>query len=234
MATARAGRLAARTRGRGGLTMARSKITIGLSPIVASFSTVPTDDRPTEAILDATAELLLAYGLRRWTIDDVADRAGIGRTSVYRVFATRDDLVHAVLARELRATIAQIQDVAAEHRKVEDKFVEGAVTALVALRGSIVEHLLRSDPATVLPFLTTEAGPLLAIARQLLADQAKATGTQLDDDHIAELAEVAARLGLSFILTRDTVLPIGDTDALRASLYRLLRPVLRPLLKTAR
>jgi AcrR family transcriptional regulator len=214
--------------------MARSKITIGLAPIVTSIATLPTDDRTTEVILDATAELLNAYGLRRWTIDDVADRAGIGRTSVYRVFATRDELVHAVLARELRATIAQIQVVAAQHRKVEDKFVESAVTALIALRGSIVEQLLRSDPATVLPFLTTEAGPLLAIARQLLAEQARAAGTQLDEDHVAELAEVAARLGLSFILTRDTVLPTSDTDALRSSLYRLLRPVLRPLLKAAR
>ncbi|MEY2571085.1 MAG: hypothetical protein QOE63_1435 [Acidimicrobiaceae bacterium] len=214
--------------------MARSKITIGLAPIVTSIATLPTDDRTTEVILDATAELLNAYGLRRWTIDDVADRAGIGRTSVYRVFATRDELVHAVLARELRATIAQIQVVAAQHRKVEDKFVESAVTALIALRGSIVEQLLRSDPATVLPFLSTEAGPLLAIARQLLAEQARAAGTQLDEDHVAELAEVAARLGLSFILTRDTVLPTSDTDALRSSLYRLLRPVLRPLLKAAR
>jgi hypothetical protein len=48
------------------------------------------------------------------------------------------------------------------------------------------------------------------------------------------LAEVAARLGLSFILTRDTVFPIDDADALRASLHRLLRPILAPILKTRR
>jgi len=234
MAAACACGLEASPCGERGLTMARSKVTIGLTPIVASMANQPADDRTTERILDATAVLLTTYGLRRWTIDEVADRAGIGRTSVYRAFATRDELVHAVLARELRATIAHIQIVAAEQRKLEDKFVEGAVTALLALRGSIVEQLLRSDPATVLPFLTTEAGPLIAIARQLLADQAQAVGTQLDHDHIAELAEVAARLGLSFILTRDTVLPIDDTHALRASLHRLLRPLLRPLLKTAR
>jgi AcrR family transcriptional regulator len=214
--------------------MARRKITIGLTPIVASLAVGPTEHPATEQILDAAAQLLSDYGLRRWTIDDVADRAGIGRTSVYRAFATREDLVHAVLARELRDTIASIQTVAAPHRKVEDRIVEGALAGLVALRGSLVEELLRSDPATFLPFLTTDAGPLIAIARELLINQARAAGASIDDDHAGELAEIAARLGLSFILTRDTVLPINDPDALRASLHRLLRPILTSLLKTRR
>jgi AcrR family transcriptional regulator len=214
--------------------MARRKITIGVTPIVASLAIDTTDDPATERILDATAELLSAYGLRRWTIDDVADRAGIGRTSVYRAFAAREDLVHAVLARELRDTIAKIRTVAAAHRKLEDRIVEGAVAGLAALRGSLVEELLQSDPATVLPFLTTDAGPLMALARELLVNQARAVGTTIDDDHARELAEIAARLGLSFILTRDTVFSLDDPDALRASLHRLLRPMLTPLLKTRR
>lgn len=214
--------------------MARRKISIGLTPIVASLANGATEDPAAERILDATAELLSAYGLRRWSIDDVADRAGIGRTSVYRAFASREDLVHAVLARELRDTIANIQAVAAAHRKLEDRIIEGALAGLVALRGSLVEELLRSDPATVLPFLTTDAGPLVALARDLLINQAGAAGTAIDDDYAHELAEIAARLGLSFILTRDTVLPIDDPDALRVSLHRLLRPMLAPLLRTRR
>ena len=206
--------------------MARRKITIGLTPIVGSLATGTTDDPATERILDATAELLSAYGLRRWTIDDVAERTGIGRTSVYRAFATREDLVHAVLARELRQTVTKIRSVAADHADVEDRIVEGALAGLVALRGSIVEHLLQSDPATILPFLTTDAGPLIALARELLANQARAASPAIGDHQAAELAEIVARLGLSFILTRDTVFPIDDAEALRASLHRLLRPVL--------
>ena len=209
--------------------MARRKITIGLTPIVASLATSASDDPATERIVAATAELLSAYGLRRWTIDDVADRAGIGRTSVYRAFPSRDELVHAVLARELRETIATIRSVATDHDRVEDRIVEGALAGLVALRGSLVEQLLRSDPATVLPFLTTDAGPLVALARELLANQARASSLAIDDDHAREVAEVVARLGLSFILTRDTVFPVDDPEALRASLHRLLRPLLSPL-----
>ena len=49
--------------------------------------------------------MLRRRGLAGWSVDDVAEAAGVGRTSVYRWFGLRDDLVHAVLARELRATL---------------------------------------------------------------------------------------------------------------------------------
>jgi AcrR family transcriptional regulator len=214
--------------------VARRKITIGLTPIVASLATGQSEDPATERILSTAADLLVAYGLRRWTIDDVADRAGIGRTSVYRVFATREDLVHAVLARELHQTFAKIQAVGATRAKLEERIVESALAGLVALRGSLVEKLLESDPTTVLPFLTTGAGPLIALTRQLLVTQAQAAGMTIDDDHAAQLAEIVARLGLSFILTRETVFPIDDADALRASLHGVLGPILGPLLRTRR
>jgi AcrR family transcriptional regulator len=214
--------------------VARRKITIGLRPIVASLATGATGDPVTERILDATAGLLATYGLRRWTIDDVADRAGIGRTSVYRAFPGREELVHAVLARELRETIDKIRTVAADHGNIEDRIVEGTLAGIVALRGSLVEHLLQSDPATILPFLTTDAGPLIALARELLANQARAASPALDDHQAGELAEIVARLGLSFILTRSTVFPVDDAEALRASLHRVLRPVLSPLMKARR
>jgi hypothetical protein len=88
---------------------------------------------------------------------------------------------------------------------------------------------LHSDPSTVLPFLTTGAGGLIALARQAIVEGIRAQGLVVDEMQAAELAEVAARLGLSFILTRDTIFPLEDPDSLRESLRRLLRPVLVPL-----
>jgi AcrR family transcriptional regulator len=214
--------------------VARRKITIGLAPLAALVTSGAVGDAATEPILDAAAALLAAHGLRRWSIDDVAGLAGIGRTSVYRAFATRDELVHAVLARELRQTLAAAQTAGAGSRRLEDQVVEGALSALGALRGSLVEKLLRSDPSTLLPFLTTGAGPLIALSRQIMVEHARASGIALDEQQAAEAAEVAARLALSFILTRDTVFPVGDDDALRQSLRRLLRPLLAPLARTRR
>lgn len=217
--------------------MPRRKLNIGLAPIMAGAAAGAVsdqdDDDITTRVLDATAELLIAYGLRRWTIDDVADRAGLGRTSVYRKFEGRDELVHAVLSRELRQTLVAIEAASAPYRRLEDKIVEGGFVALRALRGSVVEHLLHSDPATFLPFLTTGAGPLITLARNILVQQLRVARPGIDEQHAAEMAELAARMGLSFILTPDTILPVDDEDAARESLRRLLRPLLLPVRRSA-
>jgi TetR/AcrR family transcriptional regulator, repressor for uid operon len=173
-------------------------------------------------VLDAAESLLRSSGLRRWSVDDVADRARVGRTSVYRRFGGRDAMVHAVLARELRATLGAISRAAAEVDDLESKAVAAVSAALHALDGSVVDSLLRSDPATFLPFVTTDAGPLLAIARAAITAQVGAVAVEPPP----ELAEAAARFGLSFVLTRDTVLPIDDPDALDAAVRRMVRPFL--------
>jgi AcrR family transcriptional regulator len=213
--------------------MSRRKVTVELEPMLGAFAVVSVAGSPEDRILDAAAHLMRTYGLKRWSMEDVAERAAIGRTSVYRAFSTRDELVHAVLARELRATIGHINAAAAASSSVEDGIIEGALAGLAALRSSLVEQLLRTDPSTILPFLTTKAGPLIALTRQLLVAQARAAGASITAEHAEELAEIVARLGLSFVLTRETVFPIDDEEEFRASLRRMLRPVLSPLFATS-
>ena len=85
--------------------------------------------------------------------------------------------------------------------------------------------MLRTDPSTILPFLTTKAGPLVAITRQVLVTPGARRRVAISTEHAEQLAEIAARLGLSFVFTRDTVFPVEDELALRASLRRVLHPL---------
>lgn len=195
--------------------MSRQRATLDLAGVLAA----PTEfDGLDTALLDAAEALLRARGLRKWTLDDVAAESGNGRTTVYRRFGSRDALVHAVLARELRTTLAAIGRAAAKHDGLEDRAVAGVGTALRKLDGSVVDALLRSDPDTFLPFLTTDAGPLLSIATRAI--NAALGGAS------SELAEATARVGLSFVLTRDTVLPLAKPKQLDAAIRRLVRSVL--------
>jgi AcrR family transcriptional regulator len=200
----------------------RQRARVDLAGVLSALDDSQVHDDLERRVLDAAEALLRSAGLRRWSIEDVADRAGIGRTSVYRRFGNRDDLVHAVLARELRSTLTAIGRAAADAATLEDKAVAAVATALAALEGSVVDALLRSDPATFLPFLTTDAGPLLGIARTAIAAQVATIAPELP----IEVADVAARLGLSFVLTRDTTLPIDEPEALDAAIRRMVRPVL--------
>jgi len=203
--------------------VSRRTIGIELAPLVEAFAGHDQgDDEVTVAILDATESLLSELGLRRWSVDDVADRAGVGRTSVYRKFPSRDDLVYAVLARELRSTLAAVREAAAACRTVDEQVAAAAAACLSRLRVSVVERLLQSDPETLLPFLTLRAGPLVAIARTTLAGYLRSADPTMPARHADEVAETAARLGLSFILTRETTFALDDPVALRQSLRRLV------------
>ena len=82
------------------------------------------------------------------------------------------------------------------------------------------DALLRSDPGTFLPFLTTDAGPLLAIASAGITHQ---MATYVDNPS-PEPAEAAARFGLSFVLTRTTVLPLHDEHQLADAVRTMIRP----------
>lgn len=201
--------------------MARRKLSIALEPIVLAVGQ-PHDDDQAVLVLDAAADHLRRYGLARWSIDDVAEAAGVGRTSVYRWFGSRDDLVHAVLARELRTTLRAVSAATAGMERYEDKVVEAALVCFEALDDSVVDHLLRIDPGAVLPLLTTGAAPLIAFARAALTPQLVAAGVAADERHAAIVAESLARLGLSFVLTRDTVVPMDDPVAIRAAVEQLL------------
>ena len=207
--------------------MARRRLTLDLDPIVAGATAGPEPDDAATAMLDAAEALLREHGLHRWSVDDVAERAGLGRTSVYRRFPSKDDLVHGVLARELRRTIAAVGLAAATQATVEDGVVEAVLAALQALEGSVVDRLLHTDPADVLPFLTTDAGPLVAQARATFTPALVALGVVPDPAHAAVVAESFARLGLSFVLTRETALPLEDPSALRAAVAALVLPLLR-------
>jgi AcrR family transcriptional regulator len=63
-------------------------------------------ERTREALLDALAHLLAERGYERLTIQQILDRADIGRATFYAHFASKDDLLAASVGR-LRAWLQQ-------------------------------------------------------------------------------------------------------------------------------
>ncbi|MQA17281.1 MAG: TetR family transcriptional regulator [Pseudonocardiaceae bacterium] len=58
-------------------------------------------------ILDAAGELLLTFGYRKVTIDDVARRAGVGKGTVYLHWASKLELFATVLMRDAAAIVVE-------------------------------------------------------------------------------------------------------------------------------
>jgi len=57
----------------------------------------PRDARADRAIVAATLELIAAVGVNDLRMDDVADRAGVGKAAIYRRYASKDELVTAAI-----------------------------------------------------------------------------------------------------------------------------------------
>src|SRR5919106_6291947 len=58
----------------------------------------PREQRADRAILTAAIELIAAQGIRDLRMDDVADRARVGKATIYRRYRSRDELVTAAVA----------------------------------------------------------------------------------------------------------------------------------------
>jgi AcrR family transcriptional regulator len=187
-------------------------------------------DPKSEAILDAARALLLKHGLRRTALSDIARAAGISDATLYRRFANRDQLLGTLLAREARALIARADE---QVSKLYDP-VERMVTAFLVFARFLRDHqliqsLLDTDPETVLPMVTIQGAPLIAIGTHYITVEVKRAqdaGVQLTarPDQIAELF---ARIAHSLVLTRHTTLPLDDDEQTIA----FARATLAPLFK---
>jgi AcrR family transcriptional regulator len=194
--------------------------------------TVQTDDdNMSQRILDAALELSAASGLRHLTMDDVARKANVGRMTVYRRFATKSALVDALAVRECRHCLAVIADAIDPDDGVVDRIAAMFVAVLRVIREHpLLERLARVEPEALLSELTRDRSRVFRLVREFLIDrihQAQEAG-ELAEADAAVLAELALRLGASFVLMPDSVLALDDEAATRATVRALLAPVLQP------
>ncbi len=73
-------------------------------------------DQVRERILRTASELFYREGARAVGVDLVVERAGVAKTSLYRHFRTKDDLIAAFLEREDEQFWQQWDNVAERHR----------------------------------------------------------------------------------------------------------------------
>ncbi len=103
-------------------------------------------ERARAAILAATRELLAQGGVRELTIEGVAARSGVAKTTIYRRWHSKDELALAVLI-DMVETVVAVPDLA-DSRSELIAFVKGAVRVLSkTLMGPVMKGLV-SELAT--------------------------------------------------------------------------------------
>jgi AcrR family transcriptional regulator len=106
------------------------------------------DGAATEAILDAALDEFDRHGIRKVALDDVARRAGVSRTTIYRRFANRDDLVAAVMERENARLFADIAGELKGARPQSNIYVEAFTAAILRTRRHrVLNRMIAEEPA---------------------------------------------------------------------------------------
>ena len=217
--------------------MARRRSTRGRNPLLGRIleagGTLPADGT-SERILAAAAEHAEDHGIRRFTMDDVANRVGVSRVTIYRYFPKKDQLIEAILLREMNKFLRAVDEAVAPSATLEERLVDGFVFGLTYLRNHrLLNRLLRTEPELIVPHLTVRGAPVLEAGREFIAgfarSEAQAGGLPLREDEIAGVSELLARAMLSFVLTPESVLGLRNPAEIRRFAEQYLAPTLHVL-----
>ncbi|MDN5857862.1 MAG: TetR/AcrR family transcriptional regulator [Pseudonocardia sp.] len=173
--------------------------------------------------LDATARCFLRYGVRRTSVQDVAQELGVNRTTVYRQVGTVDQQAMLLLVRDAHRLLAALP--AKVRRPVGPGTVIELMAAVVrrAREHPVLAKVLADEPDLVGTYVTRDSAALIELVTGMLRpmlEGAMAGGAIARRDPVV-LAEWLVRITVSLILTPPPV-------ELEEFLAQILLPALTP------
>ncbi len=175
-----------------------------------------------DPMLDAARAEFERYGIRRTNMDDIARRAGVSRSTLYRRFPNKDALVDTLFLRESALFFAELDRLAAEldpGAAVVESFTRGV---RLAQEMPLVTRILDSEPEMLLGLTTrTDGAPITQAATQV-ANSLRRSGVTMSGDDLLAVAEILIRIALSLMMNPQGRLNLSDSDAVRRYAERYL------------
>ncbi|MGB9222592.1 TetR/AcrR family transcriptional regulator, partial [Mycobacterium sp.] len=179
-------------------------------------------DRTSQRILDAALNEAATVGLQRLTVEDVVRRAGVARMTVYRRYPRRDDLVEALVRRETQRFLAAVADGIENAADPHDGVVEAFIAAV---RFSRTHPMLRRAAHTESALSAADNAELLDMGAAFIARQIHGDAPGTPNQQAQWVADVFARLFMTYIATPPTDPDFGDDTELRRFAHDVLTPM---------
>lgn len=186
----------------------------------------------TTAILDAALVEFEQHGFRRVALDDVARRAGVSRTTIYRRFANRDELVAAVVERE---NVVLFDDIANELKSAgpqSNLYVEAFTLSILRFRRHrVLNRMMTDEPALVIELMQRHYGAAVgrmgAALRVIFPD---GFADRIGEQAVNDLADTILRYA-AMVLLLPSVEALDSAEEIRAFAARHFVPSLPPALQ---
>jgi AcrR family transcriptional regulator len=177
------------------------------------------------AILDTARAVFETYGVRRANIDDVAARAGVSRSTIYRRFPTKDDLFAQVVRREAElffSTLGQATSGCNPQQAVIEAFALGV---RLVQDSPLYSRIVESEPELLGMFSRSQVFPIRQFADGI-AHTLRRCGTDIAGADLDNIADILLRVALGIIVFPTDRLDTSDPAAVRAYAARYLVPII--------
>ena len=178
-------------------------------------------------ILDAAAACILAYGVERTTLTEIARRARVSRPTIYRRWPD----IRWVIAELLTLRIAGVLDAVPDAGAGREAMVARVVAVAQHLRGDeVVMSVIHNAPNIAITYITNRLGTSQQILVDALAEAIKAGQSEgsirAGDAH--QMAAMCLLITQSTIQSAQMVADLLDAEALDAELAHSLNGYLKP------
>ncbi|HEX2130529.1 MAG TPA: TetR/AcrR family transcriptional regulator [Actinophytocola sp.] len=199
---------------------------------MTSIRHTPSPNRVADdVLLDAAMECVLAVGVRRTTLSDVARTASVSRMTLYRRFPDVRGMLSALITREFGKILAEANRAAAREPTARGQLVVAAVHTIRALAANPLMHaVIERDAEMLLPYIMERIGTSQRMTEEFVRAQL-AAGQR---DRSIRAGDPAVQARSIFLLLQPYVFAIRPAtsdlslDALLTELAHVLDVVLRP------
>lgn len=178
---------------------------------------MPGADPTTEAILDAAVVEFERHGFRRVALDDVARRARVSRTTIYRRFSNKDELVAAVIERENVRLFADIATKLKQAGPQANYYVEAFTLSILKFRRHrVLDQMITDDPGVVLQLASAHYSAVIErMAEALRIIFPDGFAERIGEQAVNELADTILRYA-AMVLLLPSAQPLDTADDIRA------------------
>ncbi|HET6504848.1 MAG TPA: helix-turn-helix domain-containing protein [Amycolatopsis sp.] len=199
-----------------------------LASVRAKQSTTRVGD---DALLDAARQCVLAVGLRRVTLAEIARTARVSRMTLYRRFPDVRSILAALMTRQFGLVLEKAGAEGATALTARERLTRSAVTAVRLLNADpLMRSVLDRDSEVLLPYVVERLGGTQRLGEQeirALLEAGRAEGSIRDGEPAAQARSVLLVVQ-SFVLSLHAATADVDAAALLAELAHHLDAALRP------
>lgn len=176
-------------------------------------------------ILDTARTVFETYGVRRANIEDVAARAGVSRSTIYRRFPSKDDLFEQVVRREAELFFSTL-DQATTGCNAQEAVVEAFALGVRLVQDSpLYSRIVDSEPELLGMFSWSHVFPIRRFADGI-AHTLRRCGADIAEPDLANIADILLRVALGIIVFPTDRLDTSDQAAVRDYAARYLVPII--------